>query len=233
MKLLVEEIDRKSLIQSISSSIINRKRVRECLIVAIDGVDCSGKTRFASELEEALISRGYPVTLIHADDFLNPKSLREVKGKWSSAAFFNDFFDYDRLIKKVILPAKTGKKKIQQYLITRIRKGKDTFEKSPQYPVSKEHILIIEGLFLLREALENYLDFSIRIQIPYILVLSRALKRDVSNFGSVGLVLMGYIFQSIPAQYKYIQECHPNHKAYVVIENSRPKFPRLIKALLQ
>lgn len=45
-------------------------------LVAVDGVDGSGKTTFAEGLATAYTDRGRAVHVVHMDDFLNPRSVR-------------------------------------------------------------------------------------------------------------------------------------------------------------
>lgn len=61
-------------------------------LVAIDGVDGSGKTRFAEELANAITRR--PVIVVHLDDFLHPRELRHRRGRSSPEGFWLDTYDY-------------------------------------------------------------------------------------------------------------------------------------------
>lgn len=54
-------------------------------LVAIDGVDGSGKTSFAANLIAEISER--PVIIIHVDNFLNPASIRHARGAPPPKAF--------------------------------------------------------------------------------------------------------------------------------------------------
>lgn len=64
-------------------------------IVAIDGVDGSGKTSFAANLAAEIHHR--PVVTIHADNFLNPSPVRHARGRHSPEGFWKDTYDYSAL----------------------------------------------------------------------------------------------------------------------------------------
>ncbi|WP_200903359.1 hypothetical protein [Arthrobacter sp. RIT-PI-e] len=71
-------------------------------LVAIDGVDGSGKTTFAAALAAEIHDR--PVITIHADDFLNPPTLRHARGRHSPEGFWQDTYDYRMLREYVLTP---------------------------------------------------------------------------------------------------------------------------------
>ena len=62
-------------------------------VVAIDGVDGSGKTTFTKSLAAQLNER--PAIVIHVDDFLNPPEIRHRRGRLSPEGFWLDSYDYD------------------------------------------------------------------------------------------------------------------------------------------
>jgi phosphoglycolate phosphatase len=57
-------------------SFVVRVRSSRATIIGINGVDNSGKTTFAIELERCLKNKGYKIALIHLDDFHNPRNTR-------------------------------------------------------------------------------------------------------------------------------------------------------------
>ncbi|WP_203138445.1 uridine kinase [Microbacterium sp. JZ31] len=68
-------------------------------IVAIDGVDGSGKTTFARELRDRLVRRRS--SIIHLDDFLNPPGIRHARGRWSPLGFWLDTYDYPAFRRRI------------------------------------------------------------------------------------------------------------------------------------
>ncbi len=75
-------------------------------VVAIDGVDGSGKTTFTKSLAAQLNER--PAIVIHVDDFLNPPEIRHRRGRLSPEGFWLDSYDYDALERHVLAPLRPG-----------------------------------------------------------------------------------------------------------------------------
>jgi hypothetical protein len=74
------------------------------LLVAVDGVDASGKTTFAEWLAEALRLRGRSAQVIHVDDFMHVRSVRHRRGRNSPEGYFHDSYDYESLTRYVLEP---------------------------------------------------------------------------------------------------------------------------------
>ncbi|HVY37942.1 MAG TPA: hypothetical protein VHM31_08400 [Polyangia bacterium] len=64
------------------------------LIVAIDGVDGSGKSRLADALAAALGAGGAPVTTVHVDDFRRPLELSGLDPQAESDAYYDRYYDF-------------------------------------------------------------------------------------------------------------------------------------------
>ncbi|HEY8717960.1 hypothetical protein [Pengzhenrongella sp.] len=54
-------------------------------LVAIDGVETSGKSTLSAHLANRIETR--PVTVLHVDDFLNPAVIRHDRGRQSADGF--------------------------------------------------------------------------------------------------------------------------------------------------
>ncbi len=67
-----------------------RVRVPGVTRVGVDGVDGAGKTTFADELAGALAPSGRQIIRVCADDFLNPRDVRYLRGRSSPEGFFLD-----------------------------------------------------------------------------------------------------------------------------------------------
>lgn len=156
---------------------------RAPLLVALDGPDCAGKSTVGRHLVAQLKDQ-HSVLLVHFDDYLNPKGVREARGEFSVDGFTNDFFDERALIRSVLEPA------------MREKQSQDAFH----------GVVVVEGLFLLRPPLRHYFDIAFRMEISEEQTLRRALARDVGVLGSEEWVKQHYLLQCIPAQRMYRQQ---------------------------
>ncbi len=64
------------------------------LIVAIDGVDGSGKSQLAAALAAALSADGHPVTTVHVDDFRRPLELSGLERQAETDAYYDRYYDF-------------------------------------------------------------------------------------------------------------------------------------------
>lgn len=83
-------------------------RLQRATLVAVDGVDGSGKTTFAELLASEYRNRGRAALVVHMDDFLNPRAIRHRMGRTSPEGFFFDTYDLGAFTAKVREPLRPG-----------------------------------------------------------------------------------------------------------------------------
>ncbi|MEO6998681.1 MAG: hypothetical protein ABI112_11405 [Terracoccus sp.] len=69
--------------------------LRRPAVIAVEGVDGSGKTTFAGQLAGTIEAAGRPALVVHEDDFLSPRETRHRLGKESPQRFIRDPLDDD------------------------------------------------------------------------------------------------------------------------------------------
>ncbi|BBH67745.1 uridine kinase [Actinoplanes sp. OR16] len=84
------------------------RRGGDCLRVAVDGPDGSGKTTFADELAAAVRALGRPVVRVSLDDFHHVRAVRYRQGRESPEGFWRDSYDYQRFRDGVLDPFAPG-----------------------------------------------------------------------------------------------------------------------------
>ena len=90
-------------------------------------------------------------------------------------------------------------------------------------------ILLFDGVFLLRPELAASWDFTVFVDASFEITLARAQERDAAYLGSPEEVRKRYEQRYIPGQRLYFAECHPRERAQVVIDNSDPSNPVIIR----
>src|ERR1700709_1714544 len=78
-------------------------------IVAVDGLDGAGKTRFADALAAQLGVGNRAVFRASIDDFHWPRARRYAKGRDSAEGFYRDAFDYETFKRGPIDPFPTAR----------------------------------------------------------------------------------------------------------------------------
>ncbi len=66
-------------------------------VIAVDGLDGSGKSRFAAALAEGLSAAGCPAALMHVDDFRRPLDFSELAPAAEAALYYERYFDFAAL----------------------------------------------------------------------------------------------------------------------------------------
>ncbi|AJT43095.1 uridine kinase [Psychromicrobium lacuslunae] len=191
-------------------------------MLAVDGVDGSGKTSFARALASSLTAEGYAVVLIHADQFLNLRAVRYRRGRESPEGFWLDSYDYRALQSSVIDPFRAGGNGRYREAATSL--SEDCYLEFPERQAPADSIVIIEGMFLHRDELAEFWDFSIFLDAPFTVTAARMALRDGSNPDPEHPSMRRYV----QGQRLYFAQCEPWHRASLVIDNSEPQSPRLL-----
>jgi uridine kinase len=211
-------------VQQIAEVVLRRKTAR-LLTVAVDGIDVAGKTTLADSLGNELQRREFHVIRASIDGFHNPAEVRYARGKLSPEGYFYDSFNYDALIKFLLLPLRGAPDR--EYRSKVFDFATDLPVRSAPIAAPNDGILIFDGVFLFRPELLDYWDIKIFIDIPFEESLRRALRRDRYLFGGSQAIEERYTRRYIPGQKLYLELCHPKTMADIVIQNEDPSDPTL------
>lgn len=196
------------------------------LRVAIDGVDAAGKTILADELAPIIEKRKRPVIRASIDSFHNPRSTRYRRGASSPGGYYYDSFDYPTLIKILLSPLGPSGDCRYRKAAFDFRRDSAILDPPSQAPI--EAVLLMDGVFLMRQQLLEYWDYRVYIEVDFEVALKRAETRDLELFGSIDAVRRRYRERYIPGQRLYLQSAQPKLKADAVLNNNYPEEPELI-----
>ncbi|MGD0811949.1 MAG: hypothetical protein ABSA91_19910 [Acidimicrobiales bacterium] len=84
-------------------------------------------------------------------------------------------------------------------------------------------VVVIDGIFLHRDELVEAWDYSVFLDVPFEVPVARMAARDGSSPGPANPSVARYV----DGQRMYLRACRPWERTTVVIDNSRPEFPRL------
>lgn len=184
-------------------------------LVGINGIDTAGKTSFARKLEQYLKDRGHKTQLIHLDDFHNPKA-RRAEGSDPVDAYITNAFDLERLVSELIESSRAGAAVACEIDVLNLET--DDYTNRRRYDIGRDCIILLEGVLLYREPLDQYFDYRVLLDITFEELLSRAETRDVPLYGPA--FLDRYHNKYIPIQKWYLAECQPREKSDLVIDNN-------------
>jgi len=184
------------------------------VLVAVDGVDGSGKTTFAGELAEELRRRGRAVVVIHADQFLNLSEVRYRRGRHSPDGFWLDSYDYDALEREVLIPFGPGGD--GRYRPAAVDPVLDVRVSPEQRQAAAGTVAVVEGLFLHRDRLAARWDYSVFLDVPFAVSARRVADRDGTPADPDDPRIRRYI----EGQRSYFRSCRPWLRATRVIDNT-------------
>lgn len=195
------------------------------LVVGVDGVDGAGKTTFAQKLLEVLHLRidSANTRLISIDDFHNVREIRHRQGKDSPTGFFEDSFDYESLKKRVLNPIRDSKGGFASIVPGSQDLKTDLLITPEKIRLQPSSVVIVEGIFLHRNEIREYFDFTIFLDVPFSESVLRLSNRDGSNPNPNHPSMNRYV----EGQRIYFERCSPLSRASVIIDNSDPELPRV------
>ncbi len=211
----------------LSTAILGIKKASP-LLVAVDGVDGSGKTYFAADLKAALEKAGATVVVVSIDGFHNSRDIRYRQGKNSALGYYLDSYDYEGFIQNVIKPFREG----GFYRKAIFDVDRDCLIEVAPIATPPGAIVIVEGIFLHRIELLPFWDYSVFLEVSEATHLQRNIDRDLRKDDPVHLKQMIARFNE---RYKlgqsiYLSENKPQSRADVVICNDDFTAPFILSA---
>jgi uridine kinase len=190
------------------------------ILIGIDGLGGSGKSTLADSLKLKLENKNHNVFVFHIDDFIYPRKIRYNDSKEEWYCYYNLQWRYDYLIDEVLKPFKQGviiNKQIELY-----DKENDIY-RFEQITIPQGSIILLEGIFLQRKEMRQYLDYVIYLEVPNDIRMERVLNRDI-YIGNTEDIKSKYENRYFPAQDKYMEEYSPKESSdYILIYIDKDK----------
>ena len=183
------------------------------VLVAVDGVDGSGKTTFAGALASAYRDSDRPAVVVHLDDYLHPRAVRHRRGRSSPEGFFRDTYDLDAFRRNVLDPLgpRGSRAIVRRFFDHRA----DTPVSDPPVEVPPDAVVVVEGMFLHRDELVGAWDVSVFLQVPFEVSVRRLSERDGSHPDPGHESMARYV----EGQRIYLSSCRPERRATHVVHN--------------
>lgn len=195
--------------------------------VAIDGRSVAGKTTLADELAKVIRGLGHEVLRASIDDFHHiGHKYRSQRGEWTPKSYYDEGYDYHAFCDLLLRPlGPHGDGRCRTSILDSYH---DTLLPEEWHHVSRNAIILIDGVFLLRRELAVHWDYIIWLDIDWSTMLERAQRRDVAWVGSEQAVLERYKHHWIPTHQLYEHDTHPRESAHAVVDNRCIENPRIL-----
>jgi len=193
------------------------------VLVAFDGPDGSGKTTMANRVAAALPG---PVVRASIDGFHRRREVRMARGMDSPEGYYRDSFNLEAFEDELLAPFLSGNGLVRTRVFD-YRTDQDVEEEFEAVPPSAT--LIVDGVFLLRPELRRWWNLGIYVDVPEDVAVARAVERDADLFGGREEAELKYRLRYMPGQALYRMEAHPHDAALIVIDNTDPDRPEIVK----
>lgn len=214
-------------LELIKNSIVSiREKKSKPIRVAINGIEGTGKTVFASKLVEYLNIKNINAIQISIDGFHFNKEVRYKQGRDSAKGYYEDSYDEIAFVEKVL---KSSQSEIPN--ITKATHNLETDEYLNLKPteIENETVLITDGAYLFKPNYINHWDLKIYLKTDFKTALIRGINRDVKLLGGLKATKEKYNNRYHKASKIYIDENKPEEQADLVIDNTELKNLKIIK----
>lgn len=213
------------------SNLITKIRGEHPFIIGINGVDGSGKTHFSDNLYNFLKNRGYDVCLIHLDDFHNHKKKRR-EGADENQAYINNAFNLTLLQNKILNPLRNLNTTYSTEMIL-LDLEKDTYSINKSYQFSNQSIVLIEGVLLFREPVNQYFNLKIFLDVTFDIAIERNIIRaQPADIDEADNIEQRMNTKYIPIQKWYLNAYRVLEISDIIINNNDFNKPVLVKSTL-
>jgi uridine kinase len=211
------------ILKQITSTLSNIGKQRP-LLVGIDGKDASGKTTFANNLASVLRSQtNREIIRVSLDDFFQPRAIRSHQEDQARGCY-DDTFDITGILNYLLLPVQsngTYTTKIFDY-------KSDSSVEVVTASASSDAIFVIDGVFLQRPEFRDYWDYTVLLDVSDETAIERGAVRDTGRIGDLESARQKYIKRYIASQKIYYDECDPQKRASIVVDNTDYENPVIV-----
>jgi len=194
-------------------------------LIAVDGVDGSGKSRFADALAAACGREGLPAAVVRVDDFRRPVDWAATPAPADEAAAYYeryyDFADLDACLGAFLDGA-------DRVTIPRFDSARGDLDGEQALSFGDAPLCIVEGVFVLRARAAAGAPL-VTLEVGAAEARRRILERDAARGRSLEEIERRLDRRYLPAQERYRLELDPRARADVLIDNDRWERPRLLR----
>jgi uridine kinase len=215
-------VARLAVVREVTGRVPDPRALGRPVLVGVDGADGAGKTTFADELAGELRREGRDVARVSVDGFHRARQERYRQGRHSPEGFWADSYDYDALRREVLEPFAPGGSRRFRRAVRDV--ATDTPLHLPREVGTDRTVLVVDGIFLHRDELAAWWDFSVYLDVDFAETFARMAVRDGCPPDPTHPANARYI----EGQRRYLAACRPASRATVVVDNRDLAHPRVI-----
>lgn len=184
------------------------------VMVAVSGIDASGKGHVSRLLMIALGAAGLRAQLVGADDWLALPAVRFAKEQ-PAERFYEHGIRFAELVRQVLAPLRTTRS--WRTTIQFLAETGTAFE-AQECAFEAVDVVVVEGVFLCRRDLRAWFDLRFWVECSFATALQRAVQRAQEGLGAAATAA-AYRSIYFPAQLLHFARDAPRAAADLVIPN--------------
>ena len=190
---------------------------RRAALVAVSGIDASGKGTVTAQLHALLDRQGLRVARIGLDPWHHPQTVR-LCPRDAARHFYRHAFRWDGLFSQFLTPLREQRSiTLRARLIETARDHYYDYT----YDFADVDVILLEGIFLLKRQFRARYDFAVWVECSARTALDRALRRNQEGLPPEQ-ILADYRRVYFPAQCLHVLEDDPVSSADAVFVNEKP-----------
>jgi uridine kinase len=190
------------------------------VLIAVDGPDGAGKTTFADALVDA--APGRVAVRASLDDFHHPRAHRHAGGRTGETVWARGF-DYDAVRRELLEPWRHGVGTAYRRRWHDLATDASLDETPSRVPGLG--VLVVDGVFAQRPEIHDAWDFVVYVDASDEVRVMRMAGRDGVSADADHPDQRRYL----DAQHIYLTRCRPRERADVVIDNTDPATPVIVR----
>lgn len=184
-------------------------------LVAVSGIDGCGKGWLTRKIVDDLQARGINAANINIDGWLNLPAKR-FSDQNPAEHFYLHAIRFDEMFAQLVLPLRDAR---SIRVETDFAEETATAYRKQLYEFTDIDIIVLEGIYLLKQAFQNYYDLSIWIDCSFAKALERALARGQEGLPPTDTI-RAYETIYFPAQDIHFQRDNPRQAAAIIVDNN-------------
>ena len=204
-------------LQSISNTLIAlRRKIQRgrSVLAAITGIDGAGKGYFTAQLVKSLQANGVRTASVNIDGWLNLPNIRFDPSN-PAEHFYLRAIRFDEMFGQLIFPLRDLRS-----ICCEVDYAEETAVTYRRHLYSFENVdvILLEGIFLLKQAFQSYYDLSCWIDCSFETALQRAIARGQEALSPED-TSRAYRTIYFPAQEIHFQRDNPRAAATAILNN--------------
>lgn len=184
------------------------------LLVGISGIDGCGKGYVAGQIEAYLAQRAVASAVINVDGWLNLPGKRFSQSA-PAETFYERAIRFDEFFSDLLIPLRDHK---SVYWVADFMEETAHQYRKQIYDIKSVGIILVEGIFLFKQAYRSLFDLAIWIECSFPTALARAIERGQEGL-TPAKTIAAYETIYFPAQRIHFERDEPQTSADVVLDN--------------